>query len=465
MSKTGQVIKREYITRVRKKSFIIMSIIGPVLFAVLMTIPAILANLDDRQEKLIAVIDDTYLFNDSIPKRELIPDSLIKDSSHIFVNVLPNTDYIKFKFIEDKSLEELKREFEDSPYYAILHIPYNLPYGQRVQLFSKEQPSLSTQMHIANSIEKELERLELQTKGISQKILRSVNVNIKVSTIKIKDGKETETNTDLATFVGMLSGILIYMFIFMYGAQVMRGVIEEKTNRIVEIIVSSVRPFKLMLGKIIGIGLVSLTQIILWVVFTFIIVTSIYTVFFTENMKVENIKPENIMTSSVAGQDEIINEINIDEWVNDAWKQINQIDFYVMILSFIFYFLGGYFLYSSLFAAVGAAVDNETDTQQFMLPITVPLIIGFFMMYTIFNNPEGPIAFWGSMIPFTSPIVMMARIPFGVPIHEIIISAILLILTFLGTTWLSGKIYRTGILMYGKKVTYKDLWKWIKYKS
>jgi len=443
-----------------------MSIIGPVLFAALMIAPAVIANMEDKEEKLIAVIDETYLFNDSIAQRDLIPDSLIKDSSHIFTHVIPDTQYDKFEFVEGKTVADLRHNFSESGYYAVLHIPANITYGQKVQIFSLKQPPLSLQMHIGNCIEKEMERLKLRAMGIDQNILKSVKTDISVSTIKWEqDGGETETNQEIASIVGMISGILIYMFIFMYGSQVMRGVIEEKTNRIVEVIVSSVRPFQLMMGKIIGIAMVSLTQIVLWVVFTFIIVTAAYSMFFNQEISTQQLQPQNLMESPMNSQSPEVTDTELQSIINESLSSINQIDFVVMILAFIFFFFGGYLLYASLFAAVGSAVDNEADTQQFMLPITVPLILAFIMMYSIINNPEGPIAFWGSMIPLTSPIVMMARIPFGVPYWQIGVSAGLLIITFIFTTWLAGKIYRTGILMYGKKVSYKELWKWLKYKS
>ncbi|MFH2142024.1 MAG: ABC transporter permease [Bacteroidota bacterium] len=467
MSKISLVIIREYLTRVKKKSFIIISIIGPILFAGLMIAPAAIANLEDKEEKLIAVVDETYLFNDSIAQRDLIPDSLIKDSTHIFTHVIPDTQYDKFEFIEGKTVADLKNNFSESGYYAVLHIPSNITYGQKVQIFSIKQPPLTLQMHIGNSIEKELERLKLRAMGIDQNILKSVKTSISVSTIKWEEGgTEKETNQEIASIVGMISGVLIYMFIFMYGSQVMRGVIEEKTSRIVEVIVSSVRPFQLMMGKIIGIAMVSLTQIILWIIFTFIIVTASYSIFFNEKISTEQLQPQNIMENQMVGnQMADVSNAELESIINETWTSIGNIDFAVMILAFVFFFIGGYLLYASLFAAVGSAVDNEADTQQFMLPITVPLILAFIMMYSIINNPEGPIAFWGSMIPFTSPIVMMARIPFGVPYWQVGVSAGLLIITFIGTTWLAGKIYRTGILMYGKKISYKELWKWLKYKS
>jgi len=264
--------------------------------------------------------------------------------------------------------------------------------------------------------------------------------------------------------LGYIAGFLIYMFVFMYGSQVMRGVIEEKTSRIVEVIVSSVRPFQLMMGKIIGVALVGLTQFLLWVVLTFGLV-SIAQAVFIDSVKVEN------MTQVVPGGTG--NTLNDNEQVIDQgaaefsamFNSIKAINFPLVLGMFVFYFLGGYLLYAAMFAAIGAAVDNETDTQQFMLPVTIPLVLGIIVMVSAINNPNGSLAYWFSLIPFTSPIVMMVRIPFEVPIQDVIISAGLLIITFIFMVWLAAKIYRTGILMYGKKVNYRELWKWIRYKN
>ena len=263
--------------------------------------------------------------------------------------------------------------------------------------------------------------------------------------------------------IGIFSGILIYFFIFLFGSQVMRGVIEEKTSRIIEVIVSSVKPFQLMMGKIIGIALVGLTQLLLWVVLTFSIV-SIFQVSFSGNLPSN--KTEILSTNNPLQQIDAEKNINLDNGkINEVFEAIFSIDYATIILSFIFFFLFGYLIYAALFAAIGSAVDSESDTQQFMLPITIPLIFSIVMAQVIIQNPDGPLAFWLSIIPLTSPIIMMIRIPFGVPAFDLILSMTLLVLGFIGTTWMAGKIYRTGILMYGKKVNYKELWKWLWYKS
>jgi ABC-2 type transport system permease protein len=337
-----------------------------------------------------------------------------------------------------------------------------------VQLYSDKQAGFGLTSHISGSIEKIVEQQKMQAAGVKEEVLQSIRTDVNIRTIQwTKDGKQRENSTVVTTILGYISGFLIYMFIFMFGAQVMRGVIEEKTSRIVEIIVSSAKPFQLMMGKIVGLGLVGLTQFMLWVVLTLALVSVGKATLFPElgTPNTQEVVTQNIMSQQPGGEQLAeANDIANPDKIQEIFSAIGQINFVVVIGAFLFYFLGGYLLYSSLFAAVGAAVDNETETQQFMLPITIPLILGFIIMMNAVQNPQGSLAFWGSIIPFTSPIVMMVRIPFGVPIEDFLLSAGLLVLTFIGTTWLAGKIYRTGILMYGKKVNYKELWKWIRYK-
>jgi ABC-2 type transport system permease protein len=282
-----------------------------------------------------------------------------------------------------------------------------------------------------------------------------------------ESGKEEKSSTELAMGLGYFASIIIYMFILLYGVQVMRGVSEEKTSRIVEVIISSVKPFELMMGKILGIALVCLTQILLWIVLT----TSIIGVFKTLVPDKFNItKTEQISTSNHGANSgtniEKVNTPSSDKQMgNDILTSLSNVNVVQELSMFILYFLGGYLLYAALFAAIGAAVDSETDTQQFMMPITVPLIISIVAAQAVMQNPDGPLAVWLSIIPLTSPIVMMVRLPFNVPTEQIVLSLSLLALGFLGTTWLASRIYRTGILMYGKKVNYKEMWKWIKYKG
>lgn len=438
-----------------------MTILGPLLFGAIVIAPAWLANMEDKEVKKIAVID----------------------SSKMFVNNLPETEYIKFDYQKNTSVEEIKNNFNQTDYYALLYITHLVANtSSSVVMYSDKQPSLSVKSHISSAIEKELEQQKLRAQGIDDNILQAVKTDISIRTIQwTESGREKESSTELAMIVGYIGGFLIYFFIFLFGAQVMRGVIEEKTNRIVEIVVSSVKPFQLMMGKIIGIGLVGLTQFGLWVLLTLIIVTAAKPLIApqmstpaAQEVNAPSIMEQQSTDQSMPFQDAAKqkadanrnNNENVSENLGPQYifEALEDINFVLIIVVFIFFFLGGYLLYGSLFAAIGSAVDNETDTQQFMLPITIPLILAIIVLVNGISNPQGGIAFWFSIIPFTSPILMMARLPFGVPAWEVILSMALLVLTFMGTTWLSGKIYRTGILMYGKKVNYKELWKWIRYR-
>ena len=445
MGKISLILKREYLTRVKKKSFLIMTIVGPILMAALIIVPVIMTKMEGEEMKVVAVVDKSYSFNKTIPE----------------------TDFLKFAYLPAANLEDLKKNMSKSDYYAILFIPDNVLDSRVTQLYSNKQPSMSVKMHITNAIEKEIETMKLAASGIDKSVLESIKTNIDIQTIKwTEDGKEEQSNTELLMAVGFVSGFLIYFFIFMYGAQVMRGVIEEKTNRIVEVIISSVKPFQLMVGKIIGVAMVGLTQFLLWMILTFAIVTIAQTILFSDQIMATSQQMQASGMLSAGGIQKVAPIANED--MTDAaslFASLQSINFGLMIGSFLFFFIFGYLLYAALFAAIGSAVDNEADTQQFMMPVTIPLILSLVMVQTVIQNPEGPIAFWMSIIPFTSPIIMMVRIPFGVSAWEIALSMTLLVLTFIFTTWLAGKIYRTGILMYGKKVNYKELWKWLRYKS
>jgi len=453
MSKISLIIQREYLTRVKKKSFIIMTIIGPILMAALFIVPIFIAQYSSDEKKIIGVLDETGLFHNKF-----------QNSDDIFFHYV-YTDLISAK---DQMLKN-----ED---YALLYIPktqIHLPTS--AVLYSNIQPNINVKSYIQRVMSKEIEneklvynidRLNLspEDRKIALNIPKSIKTSITLTTIKvIGDGEEEKTFTEVSMVLGIFSGILIYFFIFLFGAQVMRGVIEEKTSRIVEIIVSSVKPFQLMIGKILGIAMVGLTQFLLWIILTFTIV-GVFQAIFPD--KIANKNTELLMQNNGLGQK--INTQTITETtdgISKVFEAIASINFKIMILSFIFYFIGGYLLYGALFAAIGSAVDNETDTQQFMLPITVPLILSVILAQFVIENPEGSLAFWLSIIPFTSPIIMMVRIPFGVPYFDLFLSMFLLVIGFLATTWLAAKIYRTGILMYGKNVNYKELWKWIRYRN
>ena len=432
MGKILLIIQREYLTRVRKKSFVVMTLLGPVLMAALIILPVYLAESSTEKVK-VAVLDETGWFTGKFHNRE----------------------YVTFYAI-DKPVGQAKADALAKG-DMLLYIPrtqLNVP--ENAELFSIKQPGLSVRDYIKTVMKQVVEDKKLLARGIDPNVLKSVKAHINLVTIKIsEEGVEKKSNTDVETGLAILSGFLIYMFVFMYGAQVMRGVMEEKQNRIVEVIISSVKPFQLMMGKIIGVGMVGLTQFLLWVLLTLGLVGVFQSGLFTGET-VHLLAGASVQAGAVAGSAK-------SAAMTEITGLLSAIDFKVMVLSFLFYFLGGYLLYSSLFAAVGGAIDHDTDAQQFMLPLSMPLIFSVAMVSVIANQPDGPLAFWLSVIPFTSPVIMMMRVPFGVPYWQIGLSAGLLILTFVFTTFLAGKIYRIGILIYGKKVGYADLWKWLRY--
>ncbi len=439
MNKIWLVIQREYSTRVRKKSFIIMTILGPLLMAAVMIVPVYLASISD-ETKTVGVVDE----------------------SGFFENAFKDTDKIKFKDMH-LDIAAAKRNYEKLDYNMVLYIPKPAyTYPQKIFIYSNKEPGLNVERYIRNSINNDLRTMRLKNAGVSNDLIKTMKNSISISTIKITDtGKEEKRMGQLYFIIGMVLAISIYFFIFLYGTQVMRGVIEEKTSRIVEVIISSIKPFQLMMGKIIGLALVGLTQFLLWVFLTAAIVTGAKIAFAGQLQQVE--KYEMQKTGQVIDpSNKVTVNANYDKTA-EVFEAIKSINFTVIVGSFIFYFLFGYLLYAALFAAIGASVDNDVDTQQFVLPVTVPLIISIATIQSVVNNPDGPTALWLSMIPLTSPVSMMARIPFGVPYWQIALSMVLLILTFVLTTWFAGKIYRIGILMYGKKPSYKDLWKWLKY--
>lgn len=444
MHKITLILKREYLTRVKKRSFVIMTLIGPLLMAAIFIVPVYISTRDG-QEKTIGIVDETNIFD---------------------LHIAPAKS-IRIEFLDD-DIDSLKNNFSNLDYYAILYIPRTevvIP-GSAI-LYSTRQPGLDVISHLKTEMKREIEKLKLAAAGIDTSVLESVKTAVHIDTFKIDEqGNEEKSYTELSMILGWVGGFLIYMFIFMYGAQVMRGVIEEKSSRIVEILVSSVKPFQLMMGKIVGIALVGLTQFVLWVLITLAIVTAFTTIYSSDYLNSDTVTMISADPSGLIPAEELPGKETPDyPQLEMIYEAINAINYDVVIGFFIFFFLGGYLLYAALFAAIGAAVDSEADTQQFMLPITIPLIIAIVLIPYVINNPDAPLIFWMSIIPLTSPVLMMARIPFGVPYLDIILSVLLLILGFLGTTWMAAKIYRTGILMYGKKVNYRELWKWLTFKS
>jgi ABC-2 type transport system permease protein len=450
MNKISVIINREYMTRVRKKSFIIMTILAPVLMAALIVVPTLLMINGDRDFKKIAVIEE---------------------GSDLFKNTIPDTKDADYVYLENTSYEDLKNTFEAAGYYGVLRIaPEIINTPNAIWLISKKQPPITLLEHISGSLEKEIERQKLLAYDIKDldNILKNVKTNVSIQTIRIDDsGQQKSTSTGIAMALAYIGGFLMYMLVFMFGAMVMRGVIEEKTSRVVEVIVSSVKPVQLMMGKILGIALVGLTQFLIWVVLTIGIVTVVKgTILKGKDItEIAQTMPQNIMqenTQSTPGAQTQEMSADLQEFAKLFDNAMNQ-DWILIILSFIFYFITGYLLYASIFAAIGSAVDNETETQQFMLPVTIPIIFALMVAMGTMQNPESSIAFWFSLIPFTSPIVMMARIPFGVPFWQLALSMVLMLITFAACVWMAAKVYRTGILMYGKKTSYKEMWKWLRY--
>ncbi|MCU4173712.1 ABC transporter permease [Carboxylicivirga sp. N1Y90] len=445
MNKISLIIKREYITRVKKKSFVIMSIVGPLLFSLMIILPTWFASMDNTEEMNIAVVDQTNKY-----------DQQIED-----------TEYIKFLWLKSSNKETLSTEYKEQGYdaYIVIHDDL-LKTPDAINIYSDAQITMDVKRHISRNLEDFLEKEKLESYQIDglDAIIEDVhNVDIDIKTIKLgDDGSEKESSTEITMVFGIIFALMVYMFVLMYGTQVMRGVMEEKTNRIVEVIISSVKPFQLMMGKIIGIAMVALTQFLIWVILSFGVASVLSSVFLDGAM------PQNSQVEMVQGMNTEMDQAQTTEFADSLTKVFEKIDLSTLVYSlfaFMYLFIGGYLLYASLFAAIGAAVDSETDSQQFVLPIIMPLILSMYVVMGVFKNPGSDLAFWFSMIPFTSPVVMMARIPFEPPLWEVILSMVILTASFIFTTWFAGRIYRVGILMYGKKISYKELWKWFRYSS
>jgi ABC-2 type transport system permease protein len=425
-----------------------MTILTPILFAGLMVMPAIIANIGDKNERQIAVVDDSGIFEGKIGE----------------------TEYLKFTFLDGVKVDDLQQTFDQSNYYAILYIGTMVASSpDAVVLYSNKQPSIDITSHISSAIRSEIESQKLMAYDIENldEILKNIKTSVRVRTILwTKGGEAKESSTELAMGLAYILSFMVYILIFLFGTQVMRGVIEEKSSRIVEVIVSSVKPFELMMGKILGIASVSLVQIFLWILLTFGLVAGIGTLFLNKS-GVETANTEvvaNLMETQGAAQAVPVNVAEKD-FTGELVAALANVNFILIIGGFIFFFLGGYLLYAAMFAAVGSAVDNEADTQQLVLPITIPLIVAIMVMVSALRSPDTSLLFWFSMIPFTSPVVMITRIPYGVPTWELILSGAILIVTFVFMTWVAAKIYRTGILLYGKKHTWAEMWKWIRYSN
>jgi ABC-2 type transport system permease protein len=423
------IIQREYLTRVRKKSFLIMSIVGPLLIAGLWVVPIWLSTRETDQ-KTIEILDDSGYFEEKFTE----------------------TSSLKFKYIQ-ADLVAAKTEILSSENYGLLYIPrINLDEPEGITFFSGKNPSIEVIQDLEWAMKSVVEDIKLERSSIDQATLDSLRADIDIDMINMTDSGEKAGSAGVATIIGYISALMIYFFIFVYGIQILRGVIEEKSSRIVEVIVSSVKPFHLMMGKILGVGAVGLTQYIIWLVLSIMITAGISSYF--------NIDRTDSLPTQTE-QSGTLEEEQSNEFVAEMLNSLESIDFSLLAVAFLLYFLGAYLLYGSLFAAIGSAVDNDSDAQQFQLPVTIPLIFSLIVLTAILREPDGSLAFWLSMIPLFSPVIMMMRIPFGVPYWEIGLSLTLLIAGFIFTTWLASRIYRIGILMHGAKVNYRILGKWL----
>lgn len=462
MNKIWLIIQREYITRVRKKSFLVISLLAPLLIA--LTTVGIAKFSSSSEADVVAVHDQSNL---NLAAR------------------LQDTDELHFVPAAPGSLATAQAAFEKAKprQEALLDIPasFTLDNPQGIQVMGKGNVALKRQLNIRKAVTKAVSELKMARSGIRQETIDDLQAKVELAAINLDEvgGKRNDAGT--TTAIAYALSILVYMFIFIYGVQVMRGVSEEKSNRIMEVMISSVKPFQLMMGKILGIAGVVLTQFALWLVLSWGVTTVVAPLLLKANKPTTTAAaPATSTTAATTSPTDSPATMATAPTNSDAmteapkpgqpfsiWSVLGGLPIGSILGGFMFFFLGGYLLYSSLFAAIGSAVDDQTDAQQFMFPVTIPLILSYIMSISVIINgdPNGPLAFWLSMVPLTSPIAMVMRLPFGVPMWQLVLSGTLLVLGFIGTTWVAARIYRVGILMYGKKVTYKELSKWMFYKG
>lgn len=431
------IIKREYLTKVKNKSFIIMTILSPIIMIALISVVAYLSQLNNNKTRVISVLDES---------------EMVKD-------VFKNTENTTYHILENMALNDAKTIVKETSNYGLLHIEKFDDFDElskHIKFYSEESPSLSLISGLESKIEKKLTNLKLQQNGVDLEMIKASKISVNLAQESFEGEKTSKIDSVIKLVFGLAAGYLLFMFIIIYGNMIMRSVIEEKTSRIIEIIISSVKPVQLMLGKIIGTSLAGITQFVIWLVFGGLLMTVVSLVLGI-----------NLFDSSMPQQELMevaANDSDINFYFESFKAALQNMPFINLIVAFVFFFVCGYLLYSSLYAAIGAAVDNETDTQQFLLPILMPLILAVYIgIFTVIEDPHGTVSTVFSFIPFTSPVVMLMRIPFGVPLWQQLVSLLLLIATFMLTVWFAAKIYRVGILMYGKKPSYKELIKWIKY--
>jgi len=431
------IISREFSVRVKKKSFIFLTLLTPIFFAALIVLPSVIMTFSsgEKGQKIMVV-----------------------DKSEVCASFFKNNEEYTYLFDANADVEKIKKNFASEDLYALVEIsPLDSAANVSVSAFSSKQLNIDTKTEIERTVKKAIEKTKLGRYNIENldAILKDVNTDVSVKTFTIsEEGDEKLGMVEIYMGIAYIASFMIYMFIFMFGSMVMRGVIDEKSSRVVEVIISSVKPFELMLGKILGVGSVALVQFLIWIGLTVGIIFGAQSVMGIDMAK----------SQLPAGMAQSVTAMPVDNSpMGDIMSALSGVNFVAIILAFMAFFILGYLLYASMFAAVGSAVDNEADTQQLILPVTLPLIVGLFIMIHTFQYPDSSLSFWGSMIPFTSPMVMMARAPFGVPAWEMALSIAILFGTFLLMTLVSSKIYRVGILMYGKKANWKEIIKWLKY--
>jgi len=435
MNHLSLIIKREYLNKVRNKSFIIMTFLSPLIMVGIFTLVAYLSQLNNDKTRVISVLDE----------------------SGLFANQFEDGDNIEYKMLDAISLEEAKKNVENSEDYGLLFIPQTESIDElskSITFYSEDSPSLLVMDDIEDAIQDKANTIKLKDAGIDAQKIKDLRVRIDAKLETFKGEETSKLGSGLKLAFGGAAGYLLFMFIIIYGNMIMRSVIEEKTSRIIEVIISSVKPMKLLLGKIFGTSLAGITQFLAWVILIGVFSMIASSIFGIDPQAVQAEQAEAALAQTGEGA-------NIFQ---EVLMEINNLPIANLVIMFILFFVGGYLLYASLYAAIGAAVDSETDTQQFMLPILMPLILAVYVgFFTVIENPHGTVSQVFSFIPFTSPVVMLMRIPFGVPLWQQILSVVILFATFIGTVWFAAKIYRVGILMYGKKPSYKELIKWLKY--
>ena len=443
------IIGREYLTRVKKKSFLLTTFIVPILFAALCILPSVIMFMAKDTGKKVAVVDQ----------------------SGIVMPYLVDTDAVDYQDYSAEPADSMKANFEELGLDVLVIVSPLDTAAKTVSVSSYSPKPLSMELKegVQSKVNDAVEDYRLALYDITdlKQIMEDVKANISMSTYTMDEsGEEKITSSEVYMIISMILSIIIYMFIAMFSGMVMQSVIEEKASRVVEVLVSSVKATELMFGKIIGVACVALTQFFLWIVLTLVLVGGFSALVGFDSIMGDPAQSEQMMemTTQMGGVDmaEMTAAMQEEEGLGAVLSTLKDINWVQMIFAFIIYFALGYLLYASLFAAIGSAVENEADTTQLQMPITLPLMLAFFIALYAFNAPDSQIVWWGSMIPFTSPIVMLARIPFGVPMWELALSIALLVLTFGACGWLSAKIYKIGILMFGKKTTFKDLWKWLR---